>query len=313
MNRAKIITLDEILTVMENTSNELRQKLSKQEGWISIIVNVILFAFKYYAGVISGSLALIADAWHTLSDSISSIFVLISAGYSFKKPDKEHPFGHGRFELITSIFIGVLLILVGGSFIKEGVSKFISREEAHFGTFAIVATIVSILLKEALAQYAFWGFRRTKSETLKADGWHHRSDAISSVVILVGIFVGKYIWWIDSLLSVIVAFFLLYAAYKIIKNSISSILGEEVSSELIEKVKTLSNEVVGDDIYLHHLHLHNYVTHQEMTFHICLPNELNIFEAHQITNLIEKRIKNELNIEATIHIDPLFNKYGVQN
>ena len=103
---------------MDNASNEKRKKLTKQEGWISIFVNVLLFGLKYYAGVISGSLALIADAWHTLSDSISSIFVLVSSRYSYKKPDKEHPFGHGRFELITSIFIGILLILIGGGFIK---------------------------------------------------------------------------------------------------------------------------------------------------------------------------------------------------
>ncbi|MFA9392960.1 MAG: cation diffusion facilitator family transporter [Prolixibacteraceae bacterium] len=290
---------------MEQTKNQIRQKLTKQEGWISIIVNIILFGFKYYAGIVSGSLALVADAWHTLSDSISSIFVLISARYSFKKPDKEHPFGHGRFELITSIFIGILLILIAIGFIKEGITKFVSKEEAHFGAIAIVATIVSILMKEGLAQYAFWGYRITKSDTLKADGWHHRSDSISSVVILVGIFIGRYIWWIDALLSVIVAFFLMYTAYEIIKNSISCILGEEASDDLIAKVEKLSNQLAGREIYAHHLHLHNYVTHQEMTFHIRLPNELNIFEAHLITNSIEIGIKEELNIEATIHIDPL--------
>lgn len=290
---------------MNNASNEKRKKLTKQEGWISIVVNVFLFAVKYYAGVVSGSLALVADAWHTLSDSISSIFVLISSRYSFKKPDKEHPFGHGRFELITSIFIGILLVLIGIGFIKEGVTKFISKEEAHFGLVAIIVTIVSILMKEGLAQFAFWGYRQTDAGPLRADGWHHRSDAISSVVILFGIFVGRYIWWIDALLSIIVAFFLLYTAYEIIKNTISNILGEEAPDDLIEKVVELANDVAGVDVYSHHLHLHNYVTHQEMTFHICLDNNLNIEAAHRITNSIEKRIKSDLEIDATIHIDPL--------
>lgn len=286
-----------------NTTN-IRQKITKQEGWISILVNILLFVIKYMAGIASGSLALIADAWHTLSDSISSILVLISARYSYKQADKDHPFGHGRFELVTSIFIGVLLILVGINFIKEGVAKFIDHEEAVFGTFAIVASVFSILMKEGLAQFAFWGYRKTNSSALKADGWHHRSDAISSIVILVGIFIGKYLWWIDAVMSVIVAGFLLYAAYEIVKSSISSILGEPPSVDLIQKVSDLANQTVGYDVMVHHVHLHDYVIHRELTFHICLPPTLTIETAHEITDEIEKTIKEEMEIESTIHIDP---------
>lgn len=290
---------------MKESSNEMRQKLTRQEGWISIFVNIFLFALKYFAGVVSGSLALIADAWHTLSDSISSIFVLISSRYSFKKPDREHPFGHGRFELITSIFIGVLLVIVGGNFIKEGIEKLLDREDASYGVIAILATVVSIVMKEGLAQFAFWGYRNTGSSALKADGWHHRSDAVSSVVILIGIFIGKYVWWVDGVLSIVVAGFLLHAAYRIIKNSISCILGEKPSEELLKSITHIANESAGKEVHMHHLHLHNYVTHKEITFHICLPNELTIEKAHQITNTIEKQIKSETGIEATIHIDPM--------
>lgn len=290
---------------MVNSNNQLRQKYSKQEGWISIVVNILLFALKYWAGIVSGSLALVADAWHTLSDSISSVFVLVSAKFSFKKPDKDHPFGHGRFELVTTIFIGVLLIVIGLSFIKEGINKFMVREQAHYGSIAIIVTVVSILLKEALAQYAFWTYRKTNSDTLRADGWHHRSDAISSIVILIGIFIGRYLWWIDALLSVIVAMFLLYTAYEVIRNSISAILGEGASPELISTVKEIANNVIGAEMHLHHLHLHNYVIHKEMTFHIRLPADYTIEKADEITSAIEFEIKNELNIEATVHVDVL--------
>jgi cation diffusion facilitator family transporter len=289
---------------MNEDKNLLRKKINQQEGWISIVVNVLLFVLKYWAGLVSGSLALIADAWHTLSDSISSIFVLISAKISFKKPDKEHPFGHGRFELVTSIFIGVLLVVIGLGFIKEGYTKFIEKGEANYGWVAIIVTLISVILKEALTQYAMWGYRKTGSNTLKADGWHHRSDAISSVVILAGIFVGRYIWWIDSALSVIVAIFIIYTAYQIISNSISVILGEKVDAELINQIDQISKEVAMRDVNAHHLHVHNYVTHKEMTFHICLPPSYSIEKGHQITLSIENRIREELNIEATIHIDP---------
>lgn len=290
---------------MLTESNQLRQKISQQEGWISIIVNLLLFALKYWAGIVSGSLALIADAWHTLSDSISSIFVVVSAKISFKKPDSEHPFGHGRFELVTSIFIGVLLILIGLNFIKEGYEKLIDRGEAHYGWIAVVVTVLSILVKEALAQFAMWGYRKTGSATLKADGWHHRSDAISSIIILVGIVIGRFLWWIDAVLSVIVAAFIIYTAYKIIKSSISTILGEKVDADLIRQVDVLAREVAGREVFLHHVHLHDYVTQKEMTFHIRLPRECTIEKAHQITSLMENRIREELQIEATIHVDPV--------
>lgn len=290
--------------MLENT-NHLRKKYNQQEGWLSIVVNVLLFGLKYWAGIASGSLALVADAWHTLSDSISSVFVLISAKVSFKKPDKEHPFGHGRFELVTSIFIGVLLIFIGFNFIKEGYEKFIEKGDANYGWLAIIVTIVSILLKEGLAQYALWAYRKTGSDTLKADGWHHRSDALSSVVILIGIFVGRYIWWIDSALSIIVALFIIYTAYQIISDAISIILGEKVDVNLKKQVKHLAKQVSEHKLHVHHMHVHNYVTHKELTFHICLPPQYTIEAAHELTTELEVKIRSELGIEATIHVDPL--------
>lgn len=282
-----------------------RQKITNQEGWISIAGNIVLFAIKLWVGIVSGSLAIIADAWHTLSDSVSSLFVIVSAKFSYKKPDKTHPYGHGRFELVTSIFIGMLLVIVGYNFIKEGVVKFIERGSANYGTLAIVVTIFSAIVKEVMSQFAMWGYRKTGSDALKADGWHHRSDAISSVVLLVGILVGRYIWWIDSFLSVLVALFIIYTAYKIIKDSISRILGEGVKPDLENELKAISEKIADRDVYLHHVHLHNYVLHRELTFHICLPPDMQIDRAHDIITEIEDTIRKELNIETTIHVDPI--------
>jgi cation diffusion facilitator family transporter len=290
---------------MSSEINKLRKKLSKQEGWLSVAVNILLFALKYWAGIVSGSLALVADAWHTLSDSISSLFVLVSARFSHKDADKEHPFGHGRFELVASIFIGVLLVFIAINFIRGGIEKFIDREQASYGVIAIVVTAFSILMKEGLAQFAFWSYRRTDSEILKADGWHHRSDALSSVVILVGIFVGRYVWWIDSALSVVVAFFLMYTAYDIIKNSISVIIGERATPEFEKKVREVAYGSAHQDIYLHHFHMHNYLTHKEITFHIRLPGEYSINKSHSVTKKIENALREQLEIEATIHVDPI--------
>ena len=178
--------------------------LAIKEGILSIIINTLLFGAKYWAGITTGSIAVIADAWHTLSDSLTSVVVLIGIKVSSNPADERHPFGHGRAELIGSLVIGVLLAVVAANFIADAVRKLIRHEPAHYGTLAIVATAVSIVLKELLAQVALRMGRKVASQSLVADGWHHRSDAISSVVILAGIFAGRYLWWIDAAMGIAV-------------------------------------------------------------------------------------------------------------
>jgi len=275
------------------------------EGWLSIFVNILLFVLKYWAGVVSGSVAIIADAWHTLSDSITSIIVLIGFKTSQKPPDKKHPFGHGRAEIIAAFIIGVFLALIAFEFFVESINRLSEHEKASYGTIAIVVTIISILFKEALAQFAFWSGKKIKSKSLKADAWHHRSDAISSVIILVGIFLGKYFWWIDGILGIIVASIIGWAAFKAIKEAISSLLGETPSDEDILKIKQICNEASPFDSHPHHIHIHDYGKHQELIFHIMLPENISLIEAHNIASNIKIAIKKKMNFEATIHMEPL--------
>lgn len=275
------------------------------EGWLSIFVNISLFILKYWAGIVTGSVAIIADAWHTLSDSISSIVVLVGVKVSNKPADKEHPFGHGRAELIASIIIGMILAVIAFEFVLESFAKLKNHEAVYFGKIAIIATVISIIVKELLAQFAFWAGKKTKSVTLKADAWHHRSDAISSVIILAGIFFGPYFWWIDGVLGMIVAVMIFYAAYKIIRDAGNPLMGEEPDIELINQISEISKQKSGWDTKVHHIHMHRYGDHTELTFHIKLPKEMNLEKAHGICSQIEKTIKSELNIEATIHSEPI--------
>lgn len=278
---------------------------ARLEGWISIAGNILLFALKYWAGIVSNSIAIIADAWHTLSDSISSVIVLVGVMISRKPADREHPFGHGRVELIASVIVGVLLAVIGFEFIVKGIEKLKNREQAAYGIIAIIVTVISIVLKEALAQFAFWTGRKTNLKSLSADGWHHRSDAISSLVILAGIFLGKYFWWIDGVLGIIVGFLIFHASYRILKEGISPLIGEEPDKEIIDKIKKISNQVAGAETEMHHFHIHRYGHHTEITFHIRLPKNYNLDKVHNIATNIEVNIKEELNIEATIHTEPL--------
>ena len=224
-----------------------RSKDAYKQGIVSIIVNILLFVAKYYAGIMSGSIALITDAWHTISDSASSLVLIIGTKLASKPADKEHPFGHGRIELITALIIGIMLTLIGFNFLTSAIHKLINHESANFGRLAIGVTVASILFNELLAQYAFYLSRKRANPSIKADGWHHRSDALSSVIILVGILIGSYWWWMDGVLGIIMAGFIFYAGYGIFKEVIHPLIGIEPNKELIQTVKELSNKIAGKD------------------------------------------------------------------
>lgn len=284
---------------------DTNSKLGYREGVVSIIVNLLLFILKYYAGIISASVALVADAWHTLSDSLTSVMVILGIRLSARKPDKEHPFGHGRWEQISAIIIAMLLVMVGIGFIEDSVSKWHIHESARFGRWAYIATIASIVVKEGLARYAFRIGRITGNTSVKADGWHHRSDALSSVVVLIGIFAGRYLWWIDSALGIVISCMLFYAAYGIIRKAVDKILGEKPSEEMIAKVKAIVAVEMGDRAFPHHFHIHNYGDHTEFTLHVKVPGDETVAKAHNLATRVEVRMKKEMNVEATIHIEPL--------
>lgn len=273
-------------------------------GWLSIIVNTLLFVLKFWVGVTTGSIAIIADAWHTLSDSISSVILIIGVKIATKPADKKHPFGHGRVELIVALLIGVLLAIIAFSFLKESILRLKSQTIVEYGTVAIVVMVVSILMKELLARYALWASRKSNRNMLVADAWHHRSDAFSSIIILIGIFLNKSYVWIDSVLGIMVAGFIFYTAYDILKDSINPLIGSKPDDTLLSQIRNICEQIGGEALTAHHFHLHDYLNHAELTFHINLPEKMTLNQAHCIATQIESRIREELNIEATIHMEP---------
>ncbi len=285
-------------------NNIQRTKYVMWAAWISIVANVLLFVGKYLAGIWTDSVALIADSWHTLSDSVSSVALLIGICIARKPADKNSPFGYGRMELVVTLFIGFLLGVVALNFFKESYSRFVLNETVEYSTFAIIITIVSILVKEGLARYSLWAGKKCDSKAVTADAWHHRSDAITSVVILVGIFLAPYAWWIDIALGVIVSLFILYTAYEIVRDAISGFIGEDVDEDVRNEITKVCNEVMQANARVHHLHLHDYGIHKEITFHIKLPNKMCVEDAHRISDVMESKIREDLGYEATIHIEP---------
>jgi len=281
-----------------------RRRSAYAAGWAALVANIALFGLKYWAGIVSGSIAIIADAWHTLSDSVTSLVVIVGTAVGARPADREHPFGHERAEVIAALVVGVLLAVLGANFIVEGIDRLRGGAAATFGTPAIVVTVVSILSKEALAQYAFRAARVSGNDSVRADGWHHRSDALSSVLVLVGIIVGQRFWWVDGVLAVLVAGLLLYAAWDVMWSSVSTLMGERPGEELLETIDSVSREVAGEQAASHHVHVHSYGTVREVSFHIKLPPEMSLRDGHALASRIESRLREEAGVEATVHVEP---------
>lgn len=275
------------------------------EGTISIILNTFLFGLKYWVGIKTFSIAIIADAWHTLSDSLTSLVVIIGFKVSSKPADKKHPYGHGQAEIISSVIIGTLLTIVGFNFLIASIQRFINHQSASHGNLAIIVFIISVIIKEGLAQFSIRAGKKINSQSLIADGWHHRSDALVSFLVLVGIFMGSYFWWVDSIMGIVVSLVIFYTTFIILKESISTLIGEEPSEDLEAEIRKIVTNSVSHDVKLHHLHSHKYGDNRELTFHIRLPADTRLEEVHGISEELEKKIKEEMNIETTIHVEPI--------
>jgi len=232
--------------------------------------------------------------------------VILGFMVSSKKPDLKHPFGHGRAELISSVIIATLLAVVGFSFLMESIQRFRNHQAAAYNLIAVVIFVISVILKEALAQFSIILGKKNKSRSLIADGWHHRSDSIASGLVLIGMAAGKYIWWIDSVMGIAVSVLIFYAASDILKGSISLLIGEEPDDDFRSILKKIINESGLNDESIHHIHVHRYGEHAELTFHLRLPPKMSLNEVHSIADKLENKIRETMNIETTIHVEPVF-------
>ena len=198
----------------------------------------------------------------------------------------------------------MFLAFVAYEFARESLGKLAAGEKAHFGAVALIITIISICAKEGMAQFAFWAYRQTGRSSLRADAWHHRTDAISSILILCGIFLGKIYWWVDGVLGILVAILIAYSAVDIIREAIDPLLGKIPDKKMLDKINSLCKNHSPDLLETHHFHVHEYGDHTEITFHLVFPSHYTLQQAHQLTNEIEVDIRDTYNIEATIHMEP---------
>ncbi|MEO0246478.1 MAG: cation diffusion facilitator family transporter [candidate division WOR-3 bacterium] len=276
-------------------------------GWLSIVINLVLFFFKLRIGIKIDSIALKADAWHTLSDSLTSLMMVAGFIIAKRPPDEDHPFGHERAEKISSILIGFMLILVGLNFFKGSISRLINNVTVNFNFASIIVQVSCAIIKQMLSFTSFYYSKKLSLTSLKADAWHHQSDAITSYLFLIGVGLSGIIRAVDAYLGILISIAILWTAIDIMRHSISPLLGENVSEELKKKVYDEVSKVDSRISNIHHFHMHRYGSHVEITFHIRLPKDITLEEAHNITNQIEKNLI-KYNLHATVHIEPYENK-----
>jgi cation diffusion facilitator family transporter len=202
------------------------------------------------------------------------------------------------------VVIATLLAVVGVSFFKNSVHELIVRQNANFTTLSLVVFAVSAVIKEGLARFSLWAGKKTKSQSLIADGWHHRSDALASLMIVVGAIAGKYVWWIDGALGIGVSALIVYAAYDIAKTAFNALMGENASPDFSERIKKIAGEASPELKDIHHIHMHRYGDHLEITLHARLNENTKILDAHNFSTKLEQELRKELNADTTVHIEP---------
>jgi cation diffusion facilitator family transporter len=287
-----------------SSGRQSRKQLGYLEGWVSITLNTTLFAVKLWAGFTVGSVAMVADAWHTLSDSLTSAVVLVGFWLSGKPADKRHPFGHGRAELIAAVVVGTLLGAVGIHFLLDSISRLSAARGAGFRNVAVYVFAGSALVKEALARFAIWAGRKTGSSSLIADGWHHRSDAIASALIAGGAFLSPSHWWIDGVLGIAVSLLIFHAAYQVVSENAQRLLGERIDAELEDRICRAVSESVPAALDCHHFHAHRYGDHLEVTLHVYVTPEMTVSEAHGVASSVSDLLRDRFDMEATVHVEP---------
>jgi len=272
-------------------TKKYRLAVGSLEAWVSIIGNIILFGVKFTIGVLIGSISIVADAFHTLSDVLSSLVVLLGFKFSSKGPDEEHPYGHGRLEYISTLVISILLILTGLEFVKSSVDRFIHPISVGGGWWVVVIMILSAVLKEWMARFALALGEEIESSTLKADAWHHRSDAIAAFLVAVGNMAAvRELHWVDPLLGLGVSGLIIYTGWELAHSSGSRLIGTSPPAEVVELICNHAKSVPAVE-EVHQVQVHDYGYHKVLT-------------AHKAADEVERRLAGLLQAEVVVHVDP---------
>lgn len=291
----------------EDISNEkVRGKYIFLGGIVGILSNLLLFLIKLSVGLITSSIAIMADAFNNLSDAGSSIITIVGFKLSDKPADAEHPFGHGRMEYISALIVSFMVMLVGFEFVKSSVKRIFNPIKIEFETIPFVLLLISILIKLWLSHFNKFIGNKIDSSALKAASTDALGDVFTSSSVAISFLVSKFTSFpIDGYLGTLVALFILYSGFSLTKETLNPLLGEAPDPELVQKIKNMVlsyDKITG----VHDLIIHNYGPCRCMaSIHAEVPSNISIMEIHEIIDKAEREISEKLKIYLVIHMDPI--------
>lgn len=293
--------------IRESDSEEKKRRVYGTLGAVvGIFLNICLFTGKYLAGFLSGSIAIMADAFNNLSDAGSSFISLIGFVFSGKKPDLDHPFGHGRIEYLAGLGVSFLILLMGVELAKNSVQKILHPVSVQISTLSIAVLSASILVKLYMAYYNHAIGKKIRSATMAATATDSLSDAAATTVVLLAmLFLAVTGIDIDGYCGILVAVFILAAGIGAAKETVSPLLGQAPDPEFVKEIKELvmqHEEVLG----IHDMAVHDYGPGRVMvSLHAEVSGDGNIYELHDLIDRIERELKEKLHCETVIHMDPI--------
>ena len=292
---------------------KVRQSYGRLSGFVGICCNVLLFALKLFIGLATGAVSIMADAFNNLSDAASSVVTLIGFYMAGRPADGGHPYGHGRIEYLSGLFIAAAILMTGVELMKSSVEKILHPEAPEFSLVSIVILAASILLKLWMSKFNFKLGERIQSEVMKATATDSLSDCISTGAVLlgalIGILAGKNL---DGWIGALVALFVCFAGLGAAKETIQPLLGQAPDPELVNKIK---ERVIKEEKILgvHDLNVHDYGPGRRMiSLHAEVSYKEDILEAHDLIDNIERDLMKEFQCDATIHMDPVVTDAPIQ-
>ncbi len=291
----------------ENTdSPAVRERYGVLSSGVAMVCNVLLFAVKLVLGLVSGSIAITADAFNNLSDVGSAVITFLGFKLASQPSDEEHPFGHGRLEYISGLAIAFLVLMVGVEVVKSSIEKIIHPEPVDFSLIVLAILILSILLKLWMGRFNSILGDRIGSQTMKAAAADSISDCVSTGTTTLGIIIARLSGWqLDGILGLLAGGFILYAGYGIARDTISPLLGQRPDPQLVKEVEKilLSYDIVTN---VHDLVIHDYGPGRMMgSAHVEVPQSLNLLTAHDIIDNAERKVQSTLHMPFVIHLDPV--------
>lgn len=291
----------------DNTSTpEVRKAYGMLCGCTGIALNILLFAGKFFAGFFSGSIAVTADAFNNLSDAGSSLITLVGFQMAGQKPDPHHPFGHGRIEYLSGLFVSAAILLMAYELVRSSFDKILHPRPVEFSVLTIVILLISIAVKLYMAYYNKSIGRKIDSSAMNATATDSLSDALATAVVLAASVTAHFTGFnIDGYCGVLVGLFIFYAGYCAAKDTISPLLGQPPHPDFVKNVEriVMSYEHVKG---IHDMVVHDYGPGRVMiSLHAEVPAEGSLLVLHDMIDNIEHRLHNELHCEAVIHMDPV--------